>query len=248
MPEKSSIYLGDCLDVMSNITDKSINLIVTDLPYGQTKESWDCLIPYNKLWDSYRRIIKDDGAILLFGQEPFSSSLRLSNKEMYKYDIYWEKERATNIFQIKKRPGKVIETISVFYKNQPTYNPQMIKYEGPKRTNKIKNGKLGKLVDSGNKKPKEYKDTGFRYPLQIVKFKRDILTSNLHPTQKPVDLLKYLVLTYSNTGDTILDSCMGSGSTGIACLHTGRNFIGIEKEEKYYNIAKERFESQQPHG
>ena len=244
MSENNNIYLGNCLDIMCNITDKSIDLIVTDLPYAQTKESWDCLIPYDSLWDCYNRVIKDNGAIILFGQEPFSSNLRLSNKEMYRYDIYWEKERATNIFQIKKRPGKVIETISVFYKSQPTYNPQMVKYDGTKRANKIKNGKLGKLVDSGNKKPKEYKDTGLRYPLQTVKFKRDILTSNLHPTQKPVDLLKYLILTYSNKGDTILDSCMGSGSTGIACIHTDRNFIGIEMEPKYFNIAKERLENE----
>ena len=240
-----SIYNEDCLTKMQAIRDKSIDLILTDLPYAQTKESWDCLIPYDELWEQYNRIIKDNGAILLFGQEPFSSKLRLSNINAYKYDIYWEKERATNIFQVKKRPGKVIETISVFYKNQPTYNPQMVKYNGTKRTNKINKGKLGKLIDSGNKKPVEYKDTGVRYPLQIVKFKRDILTSNLHPTQKPVDLLKYLILTFSNDGDMILDSCMGSGSTGIACMQTNRQFIGIEKDKEYFKIAEERLKDEE---
>jgi site-specific DNA-methyltransferase (adenine-specific) len=159
----------------------------------------------------------------------------------YKYDIYWEKERITNIMQVKKRVGKNVETISVFYKNKCTYNPQMIKYDGPKRTNKVKNGKLGKLVDDKNDKlVKEYVDNGTRYPTQVWKFKRDILTSNLHPTQKPVALLEELIKTFSNEGDIILDNCMGSGSTGVACKNTNRNFIGIELDESYFKIAEER--------
>jgi site-specific DNA-methyltransferase (adenine-specific) len=163
----------------------------------------------------------------------------------YKYDIYWEKERITNIMQVKKRVGKNIETISVFYKNQCTYNPQMIKYDGPKRSNKVKNGKLGKLVDDNNNKlVKEYVDNGTRYPTQVWKFKRDILTSNLHPTQKPVALLEELIKTFSNEGDVILDNCMGSGSTGVACKNTNRNFIGIELDESYFNIAEERIDKQ----
>ena len=162
----------------------------------------------------------------------------------YKYDIYWEKERITNIMQVKKRVGKNIETISVFYKNQCTYNPQMIKHDGPKRSNKVKNGKLGKLVDDNNNKfVKEYVDNGTRYPTQVWKFKRDILTSNLHPTQKPVALLEELIKTFSNEGDIILDNCLGSGSTGVACKNTNRNFIGIELNDEYFNIAKERIES-----
>lgn len=230
----------DCLIEMNKIPDKSIDLILCDLPYGTTKCTWDVIIPFDDLWKQYNRIIKDNGAILLFGIEPFSSFLRLSNLDDYKYDLYWKKERPTNIFQLKKRAGKVIETISVFYKNQPTYNPQMIEYKGKKRTNKIKNGKLGNLIDSSNKKPKEYKDNGLRYPNQVLEFKRDILTSNLHPTQKPVDLLEYLIKTYSNESDVVLDNCMGSGSTAIACINTNRDFIGIEKDEKFFNIAQER--------
>jgi site-specific DNA-methyltransferase (adenine-specific) len=229
---------------MKDIPDRSIDLILCDLPYGTTKCSWDIIIPFDELWQQYNRIIKDNGAILLFGQEPFSSLLRTSNLDMYKYDIYWEKERLTNIMQVKKRVGKTIENISVFYKNQPTYNPQMVKYDGKPRTNKVKNGKLGKLVDDNNDKyVKEYVDTGYRYPTQVWKFKRDTLTSNLHPTQKPVSLLEELIKTFSNEGDIVLDNCMGSGSTGVACINTNRNFIGIELNEKYFNIATERINS-----
>ena len=235
---------GDCISEMQFIPNKSIDLILCDLPYGTTKCSWDIIIPFDKLWEQYNRIIKDNGAIVLFGQEPFSSLLRCSNLDFYKYDIYWEKERLTNIMQVKKRPGKTIETISIFYKNQPTYNPQMVKYDGPIRTNKVKNGKLGKLIDdNNNKQVKEYIDTGYRYPTQVWKFKRDILISNLHPTQKPVKLLEELIKTYSNEGDVVLDNCMGSGSTGIACINTNRNFIGIELNKDYFNISKNRIET-----
>ncbi len=238
------IYNGDCIEIMKEIPDRSIDLILCDLPYGTTKCSWDIIISFDDLWKQYKRIIKDNGAIVLFGQEPFSSLLRTSNLDMYRYDIYWEKERLTNIMQVKKRVGKTIETISVFYKNQPTYNPQMVKYDGKPRTNKVKNGKLGKLIDDNNDKyVKEYVDTGYRYPTQVWKFKRDTLTSNLHPTQKPVSLLEELIKTFSNEGDIVLDNCMGSGSTGVACINTNRNFIGIELNEKYFNIATKRINS-----
>lgn len=241
--EKYKLYLGDCLSIMKNIPDKSIDLILCDLPYGATSCEWDEIIPFNLLWEQYERIKKDNGAILLFGQEPFSSKLRLSNLKEYKYDIYWEKERLTNINQVKKRVGKTIETISVFYNKQCTYNPQMIKYTGKPRSNKIKNGKLGGLTDSKTKKVKEYKDTGYRYPTQVWKYQRDCLKSNLHPTQKPVALLENLIKTFSNEGDLILDNCMGSGSTAIACINTNRKFIGIEINQEYFNIAKERIDN-----
>lgn len=171
---------------MKNIPDKSIDMILCDLPYGTTACKWDTVVPFEPLWEHYKRIIKDNGAIVLFGQEPFSSFLRLSNILDYKYDIYWEKERLTNINQVKKRVGKTIETISVFYNKQCTYNPQMIKYNGKLRSNKVKNGTLGKLTDEQTKKVIEYKDTGYRYPTQVWKFQRDCLKSNLHPTQKPI--------------------------------------------------------------
>ena len=241
---KYDIKQGDCLELMKDIPDGSIDMILCDLPYGTTKCSWDVLIPFEPLWEQYNRVIKDNGVICLFGQEPFSSFLRVSNINNYKYDIYWEKERLTNINQVKKRVGKTIETISIFYKKQCTYNPQMIKYNGQPRTNKVKNGKMGVLTDQQEKKVVEYKDTGWRYPTQIWKFQRDCLTSNLHPTQKPVALLEELIKTYTNEDETVLDNCMGSGSTGVACIHTNRNFIGMELDKNYFDIAKERIEKE----
>ena len=231
---------GDCLDVMQEIPDNSIDCIICDLPYGTTACTWDIVIPLDKLWMEYKRITKPNAAIILFGQEPFSSLLRVSNLSDYRYDIYWEKERLTNINQVKRRVGKTVETISVFYKKQCTYNPQMIKYTGKPRSNKVKNGKLGKLSDCNEKPVFEYRDNGLRYPTQVWRFKRDCLTSNLHPTQKPLALIEELVKTYSNENDTVLDNCMGSGTTGVACRNLNRNFYGIEKDKKYFDIAKER--------
>ena len=239
---KIDLRHGDCLELMKDIPDNSIDMILCDLPYGTTACNWDIIIPFDKLWEQYKRIIKENGAIILFGQEPFSSFLRVSNIENYKYDIYWEKERLTNINQVKRRVGKTVETISVFYKKQCTYNPQMMKYDGKRRTNKVKNGKMGTLTDQQQKKVIEYNDTGWRYPTQVWKFQRDCLVSNLHPTQKPVALLEYLIKTYTNEGDTVLDNCMGSGSTGVACKNLNRSFIGIELDERYFNIAKERID------
>lgn len=239
---------GDCIEVMKSFPEKSIDCILTDLPYQTTRCSWDVLIPFEHLWEQYNRIIKESGAVLLFGQEPFASMLRLSNIKDYRYDIYWEKERLTNINQVKRRVGKTVETISVFYKKQPTYNPQMKQYVGPPRKNKVQNGKLGNLTDMQEKKVFEYVDTGYRYPTQVWRFNRDCLTSNLHPTQKPVKLLEELIKTFSNEGDLILDSCMGSGSTGVACINTNRNFTGIELDTNYFNIAKDRIEETKSFG
>ena len=244
MKELNRIYNEDCLVGMRDIPDKSIDCIICDPPYGSTSCAWDVIIPFDKLWEQYKRIIKPNGAILIFGQEPFSSFLRLSNLDWYKYDIYWQKERLTNIQQVKRRVGKDVETISVFYDKQCTYNPQMIKYDGPKRTNKIKDGKLGTLTDSANKKPFEYNDTGWRYPTQVWKYQRDILTSNIHPTQKPLLLIEDLVKTYTNEGDVVLDNCAGSGTTMIACINTNRNYIGFETDEGYYKICLERIEKE----
>lgn len=231
---------GNCLDILPTLNDK-VDAIICDLPYGTTNCPWDIIIPFEKMWECLNKIAKDNTPIILFGQEPFSSCLRCSNLSDYKYDIYWEKERITNVTQVKRRPGKIIETISVFYKKQCTYNPQMVKYDGPKRSNKVKNGKLGNIIDDGGKKQvKEYIDTGYRYPTQIQRFKRDILTSNLHPTQKPVALLEWLIKTYTNEGDTVLDFTMGSGTTGVACKNLNRHFIGIELDDEYFKIAKKR--------
>lgn len=236
------LFNKDCLEVMKNIPNNSIDMILCDLPYGTTKCSWDVIIPFEPLWKQYNRIIKENGVIILFGQEPFSSLLRISNIKDYKYDIYWEKERLTNINQVKRRVGKTVEIISVFYKKQCTYNPQMIKYDGKPRTNKVKDGKLGKLTDEQEKKVIEYVDNGTRYPTQVWKYKRDCLTSNLHPTQKPLLLCEDLVKTFSNEDDLVFDGCMGSNTVGLACKNTKRKFIGCENDTKlgYFDICIDR--------
>src|SRR5574344_1237985 len=240
--ENSMLFNKDCIEVMKEIPSKSVDMILCDLPYGTTKCKWDIIIPFDKLWEQYNRIIKDNGAILLFGQEPFSSLLRCSNIKDYKYDIYWEKERLTNINQVKKRVGKTVETISVFYKKQCTYNPQMIKYDGIPRSNKVKNGTLGKLTDEQEKKVIEYKDNGWRYPTQVWKYQRDCLTSNLHPTKKPLFLCEDLIKTFSNENDVVFDGCMGSNTIGLSCKNINRRFIGCENDIKlgYFNICIDR--------
>ena len=242
------LLCGDCLELMNDIEDKSIDCIICDLPYGTTKCKWDVVIPFDKLWEQYNRIIKDNGAIILFGTEPFSSELRLSNKSDYKYDIYWVKEKPTNFMQVKKRVGKLTENICVFYKKQCTYNPQMVKYNGKKVTNKPSetNAKFKSIVASNSPtmQIKPYKDIGYRYPCDILNIRREKLGSTVHPTQKPVELLEYLIKTYTNENDTVLDNRMGSGTTGVACKKLNRRFIGMEKDEKYFKIAKERIENE----
>ena len=237
---ESKLFCGDCLQVMQDIPDNSVDCVICDLPYGTTSCTWDVIIPFENLWTQYKRICKSASAILLFGQEPFSSFLRLSNLNDYRYDIYWEKERLTNIMQVNNRVGKTVETISVFYEKQCTYNPQMTVHTGVKVTNRVKDGKLGKLTDTQEKTVFEYKDTGVRYPTQVWRVNRDVLKSNLHPTQKPLALIELLVKTFSNEGDLVLDNCMGSGTTGLACRNCNRNFIGIEFNSDYYKIADER--------
>lgn len=234
------LYKGDCLIEMSKIADKSIDMILCDLPYGTTTCFWDIVIPFNKLWEQYNRIIKDNGAILLFGTEPFSSVLRMSNLKIYKYDLYWKKEKPTNFLQLKRRFGKVTENICVFYKKQCTFNP--IKTKTDKRvTNKPKQKNNSSIVSAkGFKNIKPYSDDGTRYPNDILEFNRVPLGKTIHPTQKPVPLLEYLIKTYTNENDVVLDNCMGSGSTGIACINTNRHFIGIEKDDEYFEIAKRR--------
>lgn len=239
------LYQGDCLEVMKQIPDKSVDMILCDLPYGATVCKWDTIIPFDKLWEQYNRIIKDNGAIVLFGQEPFSSKLRLSNEKMYRYDWIWEKERGSNVLCVKWMPFKVHENIMVFYKNKPKYNPQMRNRDGRAiKPNHPKDGKIGALICSSGLTPKPYQDNGKRYPKSIIKFNRDILVSNLHPTQKPVALCEYLIKTYTNENDTVLDNCMGSGTTGVACKHLNRNFIGIELDLNYFEIAKNRIENE----
>ena len=235
-----NLMLGDCLERMKEIPDGSVDMILADPPYGTTACKWDSVIDLPLMWEQLKRVIKPNGAIVLFGSEPFSSFLRCSNIKDYKYDWYWQKERPTNVMQVKRRAGKVVETISVFYSSQCLYIPQKTAHTGELRTNKIKNGTLGVLIDSKNGTPTSYRDDRTRYPIQVLKFNRDCLKSNLHPTQKPVDLMEYLIKTYTQEGETVLDFVMGSGTTGIACKNTGRKFIGIEKDAGYFEIAKQR--------
>lgn len=209
---------------MKEIEDNSIDMILCDPPYGTTPIKWDKIIDFNLLWKEYDRITKPTAAICIFSQEPFASYLRLSNIKNYKYDWYWEKERLTNVFQVKKRCGKTVENICVFYKEQCTYNPQKIIYTGKKVTNKIGENARWSVTQAGYEqttKPFEYIDDGTRHPTQVLRINRDNPRKRLHPTQKPVDLLEYLIKTYTNDGDTVLDNCMGSGTTGVACKTLG---------------------------
>lgn len=228
---------GDCLEIMKDIPDKSIDLILCDLPYGTTRNKWDSIIPLDKLWDQYERIIKDTGAIVLFSQMPFTAELTHSNLKLFKYEWIWEKDNGTGFLNAKKMPLKIHENILVFYKKLPTYNPQMRTGFKPYKC------KQGRHSTNYGAYEQGYitESNGERYPIDIIEFKKD---SGLHPTQKPVALLEYLIKTYTNENDLVLDNCMGSGSTGVACINTNRNFIGIELDENYFNIAKERIEKE----
>lgn len=236
------VFHGDCLEIMKNIPDQSINMILCDLPYGTTQCSWDIIIPFDLLWDQYKRIIKNNGAILLFGAEPFSSHLRLSNLSWYKYDWIWDKVKGTGFLNSNKQPLRSHEIISVFYKNQSVYNPQ--KTFGHKRKQTFRSKDLKTEVYGSMNKDYKY-DSTERYPKTIQAFHTDTQNSSLHPTQKPIDLCKYMIKTYTNEGDLVLDNCAGSGTTGVACIETNRNYILIEKEIKYFNITKQRVSTHQ---
>lgn len=240
---KIDLYNGDCLELMKNIPDKSVDMILCDLPYGTTQNKWDNIIPFEPLWEHYNRVIKDNGAIVLFGSEPFSSKLRMSNIKNFKYDWIWEKTKPSGHLNAKKQPLRKTENISVFYKKQCTYNPQGLIFgcfnnNRPSRNNK-KKGKYTYGVE---------KDFGLsnatNYPNNVLTYQNGN-NNLLHPTQKPVDLLEYLIKTYTNEGEIVLDNCMGSGSTGVACVNTRRDFIGIELDKDYFNIAKQRITGNQ---
>ena len=233
---------GDTIEQMKLIPDKSINAIICDLPYGTTACKWDTIIPFDKLWEQYNRIINTNGAIVLFGAEPFSSLLRTSNINGYKYEWVWVKSRPIGFLNVKKMPLKNTELISIFYNNQPTYNPQGVVKINKKRINdnsKNGNNKTGLSGHNGGKMKGEYIQEYTNYPTQVLNFASE---RGLHPTQKPVSLMEYLILTYSNYNDTILDNTFGSCTTGIACINTNRNFIGIENNMDYFNISLKRVE------
>jgi len=227
------LYLGDCLEVMRTLPAASVDLILCDLPYGTTACSWDAVIPFEPLWAAYKRIAKPNAAIVLTASQPFTTALIGSNLPEFRYSWVWEKEQGVNFLLAKKQPLKVHEDACVFYRSSPTYNPQMT---------------VGKPYVSGNGTSGDVtsnvikvqtQNEGTRYPRSIQFFKRQ---TGFHPTQKPVALMEYLIRTYTNPGDVVLDNCMGSGTTGVACKNTGRQFIGIERDPAYFEIARKRVE------
>jgi len=241
MIELNKIYNEDCLEGMKRIPDGSVDLVLTDPPYGTTACKWDSVIPFEPMWEQLNRTIKPNGAICIFGSEPFSSALRMSNIKNFKYDWIWLKSLGANPLLCKKQPMKYHEIISVFYKKQPAYNPQMTK--GEKRNKKP--------CTWGNKKDEIYGGclsdfngvdnvNDVYYPRSYQYFSNANQKEKRHPTQKPIALLEYLIKTYTNEGETVLDFTMGSGTTAIACINTNRNFIGFELDKHYYDIANER--------
>lgn len=233
---KTTLLCGDCLERMNEIEDGSIDAIITDPPYGTTACKWDSVIPLEPMWKQLNRVIKPNGAIVLFGSQPFTSILVASNLKAFKYCWVWDKRQGTGFLNAKKQPLRSCEDIIVFYSSQCTYNPQM------------RGGFKPYVCKQGGKKTQNYgrqtgavtKSDGTRYPLSKIEFIRD--KSKIHPTQKPVALMEYLIKTYTNEGETVLDFTMGSGSTGVACVNTNRNFIGIEQDIEYCLIARKRIE------
>ena len=229
---------GDCLEKMKDIPDGSIDMILCDLPYGTTACKWDTTIPFEPLWTQYKRIIKEHGAVVLFGGEPFSSKLRMSNLDWYKYDWIWEKVRPVGHLVVKYRPMQKTENICVFGNGRINYYPQMIKLDKSHKEIKKANGKRGNCEHLSFNQKKDYvKITDEKYPCNVLNFSS---VQQYHPTQKPVALLEYLIKTYSNENDVVLDNTCGSGSCGVAAVNTNRRFIGIEKDDNYFEIAQKR--------
>ena len=229
------IYNEDCLEGMKRIPDNSIDMILADLPYGTTACKWDSIIPLDKLWKQYKRIIKDRVAIVLTASQPFTTKLISSNMEWFRYCWVWEKEQGVDPFMTKYRPLNNYEDVCVFYKKQSTYNPQMEEGE-PYHTIRDKISRDYEITNTKMKMTETVND-GYRYPTRILEFKQE---KGKHPTQKPVALFEYLIKTYTNENEIVLDNVIGSGTTAVACLSTNRKFIGFEIEEKYYNIALKR--------
>lgn len=236
-----NLFNGECLEVMKGIPDGSVDLVLTDPPYGTTACKWDTVIDLELMWKEVKRIIKPNGAIVLFGSQPFTSVLIMSNLRMFKYEIIWDKNKGTQPQLANIQPMKSHENICVFGEGRLKYNPQKTEGEPYERDNK-QNHKEHSL--SKGLKPIKQKNSGFRFPKTVQMFKRDFSAqTRLHPTQKPVDLMEYLIKTYTDENETVLDFTMGSGSTGVACKNLNRKFIGIELDETYFNIARERIDN-----
>ena len=240
--DKINLMHGDCLELMKNIPDKSVDLILCDLPYGTTDCKWDSVIPFSELWKQYDRVVKNNGAIALFSAQPFTTQLINSNIKRFRYCWYWKKNNVTGFCFAKYQPMRCIEEICIFYKQAPLYNPQGLKrLEKPRIRKKSNNNR--NVYDKSLNGDAVINYTNF--PKHLLEFDNEAANNKnrLHPTQKPVKLCEYLIKTYTNEGDTVLDNCMGSGTTGVACVNTGRKFIGIEKDEKYFEIAKQRIDN-----
>jgi DNA modification methylase len=237
----NQIMLGDCIEIMKSIEDNSIDMILCDLPYGVTaRNSWDEIIPFDELWKAYKRIIKSNGAIVLTATQPFASKLIISNYEMFRYDLIWVKNKKTGFLNAKKMPLRNHEHILVFYNNLPTYNPQ--KTTGHKPVNSYtKHTSDGTNYGNTNVGISGGGQTD-RYPTSILSIPvvNNDSKDKYHPTQKPIELMEYLIKTYTNENDIVLDNCIGSGTTAIAAINTKRQFTGIEKEKEYYDIAVSR--------
>jgi site-specific DNA-methyltransferase (adenine-specific) len=239
-PTTINLFKGDCLIEMAKIKSGSIDMILCDLPYGITKNEWDIIIPFDKLWEHYNRIIKDNGAVVLFGSQPFTSLMITSNLKNFRYCLVWEKNKFSDFLNAKRKPMKTNEDIAIFYKKQPTYNPQYW-YSTP-YTRWNTQLAVDKQTNYGNHKENFVESLdGKRLPTTVLKFNR--IERPKHPTQKPIDLLEWLIKTYSNEGEVVLDNCMGVGSTGVACKNLKRSFIGIELNDVYFDIANESIHS-----
>lgn len=237
------IIKGDCLEIMQQLIEEGIkvDMVLTDPPYAKTKNSWDTVIPFDKMWTLINSINKNNGAVLLFGQGSFSSKLMLSNEKHHKCNLVWDKVLPGGFLNANRMILPVHEDILVFYSKQPTFNPQ--KTIGKPNNSRGKPSENLKNNNYGNFSQKENSDfSGMKFPKSILQFAKPHPSVSVHPTQKPIELLEYLIKTYTNEGDTVLDFTMGSGSTGVACVNTGRKFIGIELDDKYFEIAKERIE------
>ena len=240
----TKIYKGDCLELMKEIPNESIDLICCDPPYGTTSIKWDSVLDFNKMWDQYDRIIKPKGVMCLFGSQPFSAQLICSKLEWFRYELVWNKNKCGSPGLAKKRPMKTHENIQIFNTNAGgTYNPHMTEGTPFKRKSKNKEGYVGKKNDHGYglKPRKEFENKGTRYPKSILNISRNFSAQQqIHPTQKPVPLMEWLIKTYSNEGEIVLDNCMGSGSTGVAAVRLNRKFIGMEYDDQYFEICQER--------
>lgn len=237
------LYNGDCLVEMNKVEDKSVNLILCDLPYGSTQCSWDSIIPFDKLWEQYNRVLKDTGIVVLFSSGLFTIDLINSNRKDFKYKLIWKKNVPTGMSSAKYRPMKYYEEICVFYKKKGTYNPQMKPREGVGKACYNYDHYCGDSNHVSYEKVKKRYDPDWVQPSDILEF--NVVPNRngkVHPTQKPIELLEWLIKTYSNENDLVLDNTMGSGSTGVACINLNRDFIGIEMDKSYFEIAKSRIE------